>query len=308
MYKLKLFNSLKLKYFKHLQKYDADGSLKADISAKEPKLYKGSVESKDAIAMNQYNYEVQDYLQPTLTPVSDLMINRAKNIKETSLYIKEQMKSIKGSEVQELINILNGFNNAYAGYLSKSVLVGGAVRDIIRGVKPHDYDFATNIPYEDLENKFKSMGWDCKEAGKSFKVLYVSKNDQMFEIANFRCDGEYKEGKPINVSIGSMEDDAWRRDFTINAIMVDLMTFEVHDLTEQGIDDLMGNVLRFIGNAQERIDEDANRVFRFYRFVGKGYDPEAKSLVAVRRNFNCAIKVVKAERIRLEFEKMGGLI
>lgn len=188
---------------------------------------------------------------------------------------------------------------------SNSYLVGGCVRDYMLHVEPKDFDIVTDIKYNQLEKDFTEAGWKVNATGKAFLVLSISKNGRQYEIANFRKDGVYKDGRrPETVEIGTIEEDAARRDFTVNALYFDLNTYETVDPTGKGKSDLEKRILRFIGKPQDRIQEDYLRVFRFYRFLTKGFKPDPKSLRAVREYFNEAYPQVTPERVRAELEKM----
>lgn len=157
--------------------------------------------------------------------------------------------------------------------------------------------------------KFEKAGFQVKECGEAFLVLNISKDGEQFEIANYRKEGIYLDDRrPSKVEIGTIEDDAQRRDFTINALYENPLTREIKDPTGQGLYDLMNREIRFIGNPKERIQEDYLRVFRFYRFITKGFTPEKNSLKACRNYFNEAYTSTTPERVRLEIEKMVGLI
>ncbi len=191
----------------------------------------------------------------------------------------------------------------------ENYLVGGCVRDRLLGLVPHDYDIVTDIPIEVSTKLFEEAGWKIKECGEAFLVLNVSKFGQQFEIANFRKDGVYLDGRrPDAVEIGTITEDANRRDFTVNALYMNPFTKEVKDPTGLGLKDVKDKVLRFIGKPSERIEEDNLRVFRFYRFLTKGFTPERNSLKACRRVFNDVYLNTTPERVRLELEKMVGLL
>lgn len=188
---------------------------------------------------------------------------------------------------------------------TKSYLVGGCVRDYILHTEPKDFDIVTDVPYDLLEKDFRDAGWKVNATGKAFLVLSISKNGRQYEIANFRKDGIYKDGRrPESVEIGTIEEDAARRDFTINALYFDLNDYETLDPTGKGKSDLEKKVLRFIGKPEERIKEDYLRIFRFYRFASKGFRPDPKSLRAVREYFTDAYSQITPERVRSELEKM----
>jgi hypothetical protein len=186
-----------------------------------------------------------------------------------------------------------------------SCLVGGCVRDTLINKEPKDFDFVTDIAYDDLERLFVDAGFTVKEAGKQFLVLIVTKDGVDYEIANFRKDGTYVDGRrPESVEIGTIYDDAERRDFTVNALYLNLTDIQLIDPTGQGIDDIKEKTLRFVGKPKDRIEQDFLRVFRFYRFLDKGFTPESNSLSAVREFFSEAYTKTAPERIRVELERI----
>ena len=216
-----------------------------------------------------------------------------------------------------------------------SALVGGCVRDSILGHTPKDFDFVSDIDYDALEIMFKKAGFKVQEEGKQFLVMIVSKNGEQFEVANFRTDGMYEDGRrPESVETGNIYDDGKRRDLTVNALYLNLTTMLVIDPNAQGINDILSKTLRFVGKPSERLKEDKLRVWRFYRFLKRldGFEAHPKSLKAVRTqiqedNLNMKklisfhkLAVVEGlivdeidtsftdmERIRLEVERMVGL-
>ena len=100
-----------------------------------------------------------------------------------------------------------------------SLLVGGCVRDLRLGRQPKDLDIVTDANLDEVSKVLSENGWSIDEAGKQFFVLIASKNGQQFEIALFRKDGTYTDGRrPDFVQVGTMEEDALRRDFTINSL------------------------------------------------------------------------------------------
>ena len=191
---------------------------------------------------------------------------------------------------------------------SNNFLVGGCVRDKLSSPPraPKDFDIVTDLPMDAVEVLFVSNGWEVKDTGKAFLVLSISKEGQQYEIANFRKDGVYSDGRrPEAVQIGTIEEDANRRDFTINALYWNPKVNEFLDPTGKGMADLKSKTLRFIGKPKDRIKEDYLRVFRFYRFLAKGYTPDPRSLSAVREMFNEAYAGTTAERVRCELEKIA---
>ena len=189
----------------------------------------------------------------------------------------------------------------------ETYIVGGAVRDMLIDTIPKDVDFVTDTDMDIIIEKFKSLGYNVKEAGKAFKVIIVAKGNEQFEIANFRKDGVYLDGRrPESVEIGTIEEDAFRRDFTVNSLFWNHKHGLV-DPTFQGIDDVISRTLRYIGKPEDRIQEDFLRVWRFYRFIQKGFTPAPKDLKSTRRLFNEVYKNIEPERVRLEIEKIVNI-
>jgi len=155
-----------------------------------------------------------------------------------------------------------------------AVFAGGYVRDTLANKPCNDIDIATdcltNISIPILAHYgyiVKSVG---KSVGKSFEVLLVSKNNFTFELACFRkeigCDGRHFD----HMELASIEEDAQRRDFTINALFYNPITNQYYDYVN-GVRDIENKVLRFVGNPEERIKEDYLRLLRFIRFQVHGY-------------------------------------
>lgn len=193
---------------------------------------------------------------------------------------------------------------------SNTRLVGGCVRDFILGKEPKDYDIVTDLHMEDVIGRLTKEGWKVDETGKQFLVLTVSSpKGNIYEIANYRKDGVYLDGRrPEAVEIGTIEEDARRRDFTVNAIYYNHKDSSIYSPIPSAISDLAARKLKFIGKPEERIKEDYLRVFRFYRFIQeKSFTPDIKSLKACRTHFEEAIKNTSGERIRNEIERMVKL-
>lgn len=230
--------------------------------------------------------------EPHYTGYSEVMCDIASTL---SIYSKRFFHLSVPNDVAE---VLKSSQNSY--------MVGGCVRDTLLHKNPKDFDFVTDIPYDDMQVMFEKAGFTVKETGKQFLVMIVSKDGNDYEIANFRKDGNYADGRrPEAVEIGDIYDDCNRRDFTVNALYYNINTRELVDPTGQGVDDIKSKTLRFIGKAEDRIREDFLRVFRFYRFVSRGFTPEPKSLSAARRLFDEAVQKTAGERIKNEIEKNG---
>jgi poly(A) polymerase len=181
-----------------------------------------------------------------------------------------------------------------------AVLAGGCVRDMLLGIKPKDYDIATEAYPDEVEALFPNT----KAVGKAFGVVLVNIEGADFEVATFRSDGEYLDGRrPSTVHFSSIEEDAKRRDFTVNALFYDPLDDKVIDFVG-GMADLENKVLRFVGDPEERIEEDKLRLLRFVRFLLKlKFQMDEKSFMAVRMNAPAIFKV-SSERIREELMKM----
>jgi tRNA nucleotidyltransferase (CCA-adding enzyme) len=195
---------------------------------------------------------------------------------------------------------------------SEVYLVGGCVRDAIdnahnfSGSKIKDFDIVINGDLDVVADVLRDNGWKVDEAGKQFLVMIVSKNNQQFEIALFRKDGTYTDGRrPDYVDVGTMLEDARRRDFTINAVYYDLTNYRYIDPNGTGVKDIENRTLRFIGRAKDRIQEDKLRIMRAYRFaISKGYSMDDKTHSICRRYFEDMIKSIPAMRIMAELDKM----
>ncbi len=179
-------------------------------------------------------------------------------------------------------------------------LAGGAVRDQLLGLDPKDYDLATSATPTEVQALFKKSD----AVGEHFGVIIVKGDHEMIEVATFRTDGSYKDGRrPESVEFSSPEEDAQRRDFTINGLFQDPVTGEVIDHVG-GQADLEAKILRAIGDPKKRFEEDALRLMRAVRFaVVTGFEIEPNTLDAIHQ---CAplLAQISPERIRDEFSRI----
>jgi len=191
------------------------------------------------------------------------------------------------------IKILNKLNKCGKGYI-----VGGAIRDILLGLKPKDVDFATNLSYETLKTLFSE--YTPKETGKSFGVLRIRINNIDYEIAKFRKDIYGKEKKVSFVD--DIKNDLARRDFTINAMAYN----EVEGIVDlyNGQKDIENKVINFIGNAEERIIEDPLRVLRAFRFMSRLNFSLSENTIEAIKNQKFLLKNIPEEKITMEFSKL----
>jgi poly(A) polymerase len=182
----------------------------------------------------------------------------------------------------------------------ETYLAGGCVRDRLLGREPGDYDVATAAPPETVRKLFRrTVG-----VGAAFGVILVLEGDYEFEVATFRSDDAYVDGRrPSAVHFGTAEKDAQRRDFTVNALFQDPESGEVIDFVD-GVRDLKAGVIRAIGDAAARIREDRLRMLRAVRFAARfGYTIEPSTLDAIRAAAPSVVDMA-AERIGDEIVKM----
>lgn len=179
----------------------------------------------------------------------------------------------------------------------QAYFVGGCVRDLLRGVGPKDYDVATDARPEQVLDLFpRSLA-----VGAQFGVVGVLEGDQRVEVATFRNDGLYSDGRRPDAVHYSKDprEDVLRRDFTVNGLLLDPLTDEVLDFVE-GQRDLERRLIRAIGNPERRFEEDRLRMLRAVRFAASfDYEIEPETFAAIHR-LSAKIATVSAERVRDE--------
>ena len=197
-------------------------------------------------------------IHPVIVPRADHNISRAQ-ISENALKVLYRLKQ--------------------AGY--EAYLVGGGVRDLLLGREPKDFDVATDASPEQVEKEFRN----CRLIGRRFRLAHVRFGDEIIEVATFRSSGaaDTREaddedgdrshdggtGRILRDNIyGTVEEDAERRDFSVNALYYDIRDFSVRDYVD-GLPDLRDGVLRLIGDPEVRYREDPVRMLRAVRFAVK---------------------------------------
>jgi len=187
---------------------------------------------------------------PTIIPRAEHTISR-NNISHNALKVLYRLNS-----------------SGYSAYL-----VGGCVRDLLLGYHPKDFDIATDALPEEVRKLFRN----CRLIGKRFRLAHILFGKEIIEVATFRTHhkdsheqhGHSHKGMIIRDNVyGSIEDDVWRRDFTVNALYYNVADYSVVDYMK-GMDDIKGNMLRMIGDPTQRFHEDPVRLLRAVRFVGK---------------------------------------
>lgn len=188
----------------------------------------------------------------------------------------------------------------------QAYLVGGCVRDILLGREPADYDVSTDATPEQVQQLFPHS----LAVGAQFGVVIVLEDDReanspQVEVATFRSDIGYSDGRHPDrvVYTSSAQEDVKRRDFTINALLLDPVTERVLDYVG-GRDDLKAGIIRAIGHAEDRFREDKLRMVRAVRFAARfGYAIEAQTFAAIVE-LAPGIHQVSPERLRDELTKL----
>jgi poly(A) polymerase len=178
--------------------------------------------------------------------------------------------------------------------------VGGCVRDFLLGREPQDFDIATDAKPEQVEKLFKRT----VAVGRKFGVMVVVENKHNFQVATFRAEADYQDGRrPEKIIFANAEADASRRDFTVNGLFYDPLTKKIHDWVG-GEKDLRVKIIRTIGKPEERFTEDHLRLLRAVRFAAQlDFEIEPKTFAAVR-SLAPKIRLISAERIRDELLKL----
>ncbi len=199
-------------------------------------------------------------------------------------------RAFANSICEELIR--NGF---------QALLAGGCVRDLLLGREPSDYDVATDATPEKVIELFP----ESIAVGAQFGVILVPRDGMKVEVATFRSDVSYTDGRRPDAVIyaKSADEDVHRRDFTINGLLMHHDSGEILDFVG-GRDDMKAGIIRAIGNADKRIEEDKLRMLRGVRFAARfGFEIEAETFHSIRKHAE-NIHQVSAERVRDELTKM----
>lgn len=186
-------------------------------------------------------------------------------------------------------------DNGYKAYLA-----GGCVRDALLNKQANDLDVATDATPDTIEKLFPKT----VAVGKAFGVMLVIEDGISFEVATFRSDGTYADGRrPDSVVFTTAEEDAQRRDFTVNALFYDLNQGRVLDFVG-GLKDLQAKKIQAVGNPQERFREDHLRLMRAVRFAAQlDFVIEPDTMAAIKQ-LAPNVKTVSAERIHEETFKL----
>lgn len=198
--------------------------------------------------------------------------------------VKRQKHGISRKEIDKsALDVLYGLKRG--GY--DAYLVGGCVRDLLLGLEPKDFDVVTDAEPDQVKSVFKQR---CRLIGRRFRLAHVRFGRMMIEVATFRGQGDGdgrkdRFGRKGKVSgparqvddsgrllrdnvYGTIEEDVWRRDFTVNALYYDIKTFSITDYAG-GLEDIKKGQLRLIGDPKTRYREDPVRMIRAIRFASK---------------------------------------
>ena len=191
-----------------------------------------------------------------------------------------------------------------AGY--KAYLVGGGVRDLLLNLKPKDFDVVTDATPEQIRELFRNS----RLIGRRFRLAHVRYGNEIIEVSTFRAEhhasgeGKYSEnGRILRDNVyGDIDDDVWRRDFTVNALFYNIADFSLVDYVG-GLDDIRARQLRLIGNPEERYREDPVRMLRAIRFAAKlGFSLHPSAEQPIKR-LNHLLLEVPSARLFEEFMK-----
>lgn len=195
----------------------------------------------------------------------------------------------------EIVKTLNA-----AGYVA--YFAGGWVRDLIMQHPSDDIDIATDASPEIILTLFPHT----VKIGLAFGVVLVIMHGHPFEVASFRKDVQYEDGRrPTQIELSSAQEDALRRDFTINGLFYDPIKEEIYDYVN-GISDIQKGIIRTIGDPHERFTEDRLRMIRAIRFASRfSFSIEQETQQAIKTHAPALFPSVAMERVWQEFHKMA---
>jgi len=245
------------------------------------------------------NTNLYSYMQRIIRKIS-AFFSRSKALpehgsigKNSPVVVSRQKHGISRQQIDKAaLDVLYGLKRG--GY--DSYLVGGCVRDLLLGIEPKDFDVVTSAEPDQIKTVFKQR---CRLIGRRFRLAHVRFGRMMIEVATFRGQGDGDgrkdrfgrngklsgparqvddSGRLLRDNVyGTMEEDVWRRDFTVNALYYDIRNFSITDYVN-GLEDIKKGQLRLIGDPETRYREDPVRMIRAIRFAAKlGFKIEKKT-------------------------------
>ncbi len=214
-------------------------------------------------------------------------------------YIRREDHTISRKDIdRDSLRVLYGLKDA--GY--DAYLVGGAVRDLLMGRRPKDFDVATDARPRDLRRLFRNS----REVGRRFRLVHVFFGPKNVEVATLRSAAEASDSNSAgdlyvddDNQWGDLKSDAFRRDFTVNALFYDIRDFSVIDYCG-GVEDIQAKLIRCIGDPQVRFREDPVRMLRAIKFAARfGFTFEPETDRALRELQG---EILKASRFRVTEE------
>ena len=178
--------------------------------------------------------------------------------------------------------------------------VGGCVRDVLMGIQPNEIDITTSAtPY-----LIKTIFEKVYLVGERFGVCVVNIDGTDFEVATFRKDSAYEDGRhPSEITFSNPKEDAMRRDFTINALFWEPIDSKLYDYVG-GLDDLHNGIIKAVGNPVDRFEEDRLRIIRCTRFISQlNFSVDRETYEAIFK-IKDPLKGISMERLRDELEKI----
>nr|XP_046240699.1 CCA tRNA nucleotidyltransferase 1, mitochondrial [Scatophagus argus] len=214
---------------------------------------------------------------------------------------------LKTCEFQSLFSDgLNGLAELFEKHQHELRIAGGAVRDLLSGKRPEDVDFATTATPEEMKQMFQSAGIRMiNNKGEKHGTITARLHNENFEVTTLRVDVQ-TDGRHAEVEFTTdWRKDAERRDLTINSMFLGL-DGTLYDYFK-GYEDLQNRKVRFVGSAEQRIQEDYLRILRYFRFYGRVAlepdDHEPETLAAIKENGR-GLAAISGERIWVELKKM----
>jgi len=219
------------------------------------------------------------------------------------------MDKLEKKEIKEIGSALEK-----AGF--EAYLVGGCVRDLLRGQEPKDWDITTNAKPEEIQKLFPDSIYENQFGTVGVKIRHETTDKQqetteIVEVTPYRLEGKYTDKRhPDEIKFAkTLEEDLGRRDFTVNALAFNLRP-TTYDLRPNIVDpfggqeDLKNKILRAVGNPEERFQEDALRLMRAVRFMAQlGFKIEEKTEAAIKKHAGL-LEFISKERVRDELSKL----